>query len=92
MNLNKRAAIKTAKITLGFIFLVLLFSLILANITLEVFFGVVFVLLMIVCIRMIYNMCLSDIEWEERYKDREAGYQKIDEKKESIFSDSKESL
>lgn len=83
MKLNKKAAIKTAKITLGFTFLVLLFSIILANITIEVFLGVVFVLVLGIFIRMIYQICLSDIEWEERYKEREQMWQKIDEKREA---------
>ena len=84
MKLNKRAAIKTAKITLGFTFLVLLFSIILANITVEVFLGVVFILLLGVFVRMIYQICLTDIEWEEKYKEREEMWQKIDEKREAI--------
>jgi Ca2+/Na+ antiporter len=83
MKLNKKAAIKTAKITLGFSFLVILFSIILANITIEVFLGVVFVLLLGVFVRMIYQVCLSDIEWEEKYKERERMWQKIDEKREA---------
>jgi hypothetical protein len=83
MKLNKRAAIKTAKITLGFTSLIVLFSIILANITIEVFLGVVFILVLGVFIRMIYQICLSDIEWEEKYKEREAMWQKIDEKREA---------
>ena len=92
MKLNKKAAIKTAKITLGFTFLVLLFSIILANITIEVFLGVVFVLLLGVFIRLIYQVCLSDIEWEEKYKEREQLWQKIDEKKQAVLDERQKSL
>ena len=65
MKLNKKAAIKTAKITLGFISLIVLFSIILANITIEVFLSVVFIILLGVFIRAIYQVCLSDIECPE---------------------------
>jgi hypothetical protein len=92
MKLNKKAAIKTAKITLGFTFLVLLFSIILANITVEVFLGVVFVLLLGVFIRLIYQVCLSDIEWEEKYKEREQMWQKIDEKRQAVLDERQKSL
>jgi cell division protein FtsI/penicillin-binding protein 2 len=92
MNLNKKAAIKTAKITLGFSFLVLLFSIILANITIEVFLGVVFVLILGIFIRLIYQICLSDIEWEEKYKEREAMWQKIDEKRQAMLDDRQKSV
>ena len=92
MKLNKKAAIKTAKITLGFTFLVLLFSIILANITVEVFLGVVFVLLLGVFIRLIYQVCLSDIEWEEKYKEREQLWQKIDEKRQAVLDERQKSL
>ena len=92
MKLNKKAAIKTAKITLGFTFLVLLFSIILANITVEAFLGVVFVLLLGVFIRLIYQVCLSDIEWEEKYKEREQMWQKIDEKRQAVLDERQKSL
>lgn len=92
MKLNKKAAIKTAKITLGFTFLVLLFSIILANITMEVFLGVVFVILLGVFIRAIYQVCLSDIEWEEKYKEREQMWQKIDEKRQAVLDERQKSL
>lgn len=92
MKLNKKAAIKTAKITLGFISLIVLFSIILANITVEAFLGVVFVLLLGVFIRLIYQVCLSDIEWEEKYKEREQMWQKIDEKRQAVLDERQKSL
>lgn len=92
MNLNKKAAIKTAKITLGFSFLVILFSIILSYITIEVFLGVVFVLLLGVFVRMVYQVCLSDIEWEEKYKEREQMWQKIDEKRQAALDERQKSI
>lgn len=92
MKLNKKAAIKTAKITLGFISLIVLFSIILANITIEVFLSVVFIILLGVFIRAIYQVCLSDIEWEERYKEREQMWQKIDEKRQAVLDERQKSL
>jgi len=92
MKLNKKAAIKTAKIILGFTFLVLLFSIILANITMEVLLGVVFVLILGILIRLIYQICLNDIEWEEKYKEREQMWQKLDEKRQAVLDERQKSL
>lgn len=92
MKLNKKAAIKTAKITLGFSFLVILFSIIIANITVEVLLGVMFVILLSAFIRAIYQVCLSDIEWEEKYKEREQMWQKIDEKRQAMLDERQKSI
>ena len=81
MAINKQAAIKTAKIILVFTFLVLLFSIIVANTTIEVLLGAFFVLVLSILIRLIYQICLNEIEWEQKTREREQIWQKLDEER-----------
>jgi uncharacterized membrane protein YfcA len=81
MAINKQAAIRTIKILFLVTSSVLLLTFLLSTIPTNWILGILAFLVLGIFIRMIYQACLNDLEWEEKTRQREQIWQKLDEER-----------
>ena len=81
MAINKQAAIRTIKILFLVTSSVLLLTFLLSTIPTNWILGILAFLVLGIFIRMIYQACLNEIEWEQKTREREQIWQKLDEER-----------
>jgi hypothetical protein len=81
MRINKQAAIKTAKVFLSVLSISILTSLLILNVSVYILSILFSVGMICGMIYMIYKVSLNQIEWDEKSREREHLWKKIDEER-----------